>query len=106
MLLLTHYPSTHIPQAAATASGRSQYYLLGDGALLELALIQYAMTKLRLATHTLQHHPPPLLPLVIHIYIYIHTHTHTLPKIHIFQNGVTQVNKLDSRCVSLIGMVW
>ena len=33
-------------KAAAAGSGRSFYYLKGDGALLELALINYAMSKL------------------------------------------------------------
>jgi seryl-tRNA synthetase len=33
-------------KAAAAGSGRSFYYLVGDGALLELALVQYAIGKL------------------------------------------------------------
>lgn len=39
------HPSTHIYSSASLASGHRFYYLKGAAALLELALIQYAMQK-------------------------------------------------------------
>ena len=57
-----------VPSSAAEASGRRFYYLTGAAALLELALLQYAMHKAvsKVDTHT-----------HTHTHTYIHTHCET-----------------------------
>lgn len=73
--------------------GLSWYYLLGDGALLEQALIQYALMKARNAGYTLVSPPTIVRNEVVHACGF-------KPK---DQNGEKQVYELADEGVSLIG---
>ncbi|CAN3377203.1 hypothetical protein DIURU_003544 [Diutina rugosa] len=80
-------------KVASRISGSSWYYLLGDGALLEQALVQYALAKARKAGYTLVSPPSIVRNEVIHACGF-------KPK---DQNGEKQVYDLADEQLSLTG---
>lgn len=80
-------------QTASRVSGNSSYYLLGDGALLEQALVQYGLAKARKRGYKMVIPPTMVRPEVINACGF-------KPK---DQNGEKQIYELANETKSLIG---